>query len=360
MSVNTLFINGFSKTTDLMLGIDGSLASISALYYVLNGEPHLIWDPHYNGLTYVTSGSVNAQFDLYPNNDKRGYFTIVQLDGPFTATIENNNGRDGWSPTHYNNCDDIYAPSAGTYTLEVTNYTDFTSYGLEFFNDAMLNVTQLLSFDGYGKTSITCNNSNTFAGVTKLPNRAFNYNHCENLTTIDRLFRNAHLTCPIIPVIQAMLKAAPNLRVTSGNGPFTSSYCLNAPDIYDAYLLYPNWFVGEIEIPHYDFSIVPNYSDERMVLSWVLDPPTHELSEDVHYTVRIDGTTIDVGTDKQVSTEDFDVGEHTAIIYGTCSHGNVVNAPINFIVTERHRNFSVHINPFTSNDTSVTWTNIYG
>lgn len=221
---------------------------------------------HYDGLTYVTNGTANAQFDLYPGHDKQASFTITQVDGSFSATITNNNGRT-WSSLHYNNCTDIYAPSAGTYTLVQTNYTSFTAYNLEYFNDSMSNVVSLLSFDGYGKTSITGINDLAFASVTSLPSEAINYNNCQNLTTITKLFKNTHPACSLIPVIEAMLEAAPNLNVTSGNWIFDYNYCGLAPDLEEAYNKYPYWFSTPER--HVDFTVNINpYTSGDSTITW--------------------------------------------------------------------------------------------
>lgn len=323
---------------------------------------YISWEKHYEGLTYVTSGEVNAQFDLYPQTTKRGNFTIIQLDGDFSATIVNDNGRSGWSARHYANCPDVYAPGSGTYTMQVTDYESYSTRGFEFFKDSMPNVIGLLSFDGYGKTQIECTTDDlyTFAGVTFLPQSPTNLNHCENLVNIKRLFWNAHITSPLIPFIEALIEVAPGVRPSDRHQIFTAANCTGAPDIYDAYTKYRDFFLDEIPVPHFDFDIVATYSDARMILSWTLDPDTHALSEDVHFTLAIDGgQSVDMGTAMQYSTADMETGEHSAVISGTCSHGETVSTTISFTITDMHRDFTVKIDDYDGED-NMTWTTIYG
>lgn len=77
-----------------------------------------------------------------------------------------------------------------------------------------------------------------FSNVTVIPQDSRNIHNAQYLTTCSNLFKNAPLTCNIIPFIEALTAAAPNLTTTSGcfNG------CTTAPDYAAALAQYPNWF----------------------------------------------------------------------------------------------------------------------
>lgn len=96
-------------------------------------------------------------------------------------------------------------------------------------------ISEIYSLDFWHKPK--WNNIN-FNSVTNIPQTADNIYRADALTDVSNLFKNAPLTCNIIPFIEALISVAPNLTTTSG----CFYGCTTAPDYEAAVAQYPNWF----------------------------------------------------------------------------------------------------------------------
>ena len=77
-----------------------------------------------------------------------------------------------------------------------------------------------------------------FSNATVIPQNAANIHRGGNLTNCRMLFLNANLTCPIIPFIEAMLEACPNLTDT-----YRCFFNCSSPDYAEACERYPEWTI---------------------------------------------------------------------------------------------------------------------
>lgn len=222
--------------------------------------------PVFNGFTFTCNNPINCQFDLWrEHGDKVANFTITEIDGNFSNTVVDNNGRtdaygNSREPAAWPNCLDIYAPYAGTFSVENLNSADYVSGPFAIIDanhEQFARITNILSFDFFLKNSLNISTdigNSMFSGVTTLPTESKYYHNGENVTTIENLFLCSHITNSLVDIISAIRTACPNL--TSVANVFSYNNCLGAPDLDEALELYPEWFKLPAAVDHYILTII--------------------------------------------------------------------------------------------------------
>ena len=192
--------------------------------------------PAFSGFTYKTKGAVGLTVDPAGGVSKSLTATYVQISGGTWSGVYTSN------PCGLSDCLGIYAPSAGTYTLNWNNWTAYSAQA-SISRQAPYtagNMTQILSLDFWNKTNFTGFRTVISAEpITDLPQYAKNIHNGSQLITISGVFSGfTSITGKLIPFITAMQAACPNLSDYAKclNG------CTNASDYAQATAQYPGWF----------------------------------------------------------------------------------------------------------------------
>lgn len=177
------------------------------------------WDPAFNcAKTYVNS----YQEDL--NTSVQTSIKATSGDSMRINIVAGNTYMLYWSE------DDI----TSTKNYDPSSWAKYAVAGFWEYVTASY-ISEIYSLDFWHKPKW---NSINFNSVTTIPQIAANLHRADALTNISDLFKNAPLTCNIIPFIEALISVAPNLTTTSG----CFSGCTTAPDYAAALAQYPGWF----------------------------------------------------------------------------------------------------------------------
>lgn len=177
------------------------------------------WDPAFNCAKVYTN---SYQEDL--NTSVQTSIKATSGDAMRINIVSGNtymlywNEDDITSTKNYNTYAWSMYPVAGYYSVVTASY-----------------ISEIYSLDFWHKPKWSAINFNS---VTTIPQIAANLHRADVLIDVSNMFKNAPLTCNIIPFIEALIEVAPNLYTTTG----CFSGCTTAPDYAAALVQYPDWF----------------------------------------------------------------------------------------------------------------------
>lgn len=203
-------------------------------------EPPPDPDPYSNitaGWTTITTGASRPSFDPALGTSKTIYMKTTQIDGDYVSSYKANDafGSDQLP---------LYAPSAGIWNNEWTNYTDYSNYtnfSTNFSYKDMQNTIGIATIDFFDRTNLNNNNSpfnELYPYIQTIPSSHKHLYHYDSLTSVIKLFNGCNaITGKIEPFITAVNYIKPEIEHTK-----CFYGCTAAQDYQHCLTAYPDWF----------------------------------------------------------------------------------------------------------------------